>query len=73
MFDEKKARNVITTLMGLEAKPGVDVMLNLEEEDIIQVNIERYGKRLVSTKIDTRKISEQTNDELTYWLFNWLR
>lgn len=72
MFDEKKARNVITTLMGFEGKPGVDVMLNLEE-DIIKVNIERYGKKLVSTKIDTRKISEQTNDELTYWLFNWLR
>lgn len=72
MFDEKKARNVITTMMGLEGKPGVDVMLSLKD-DVIKVNIERYGKRLVSTKIDTRKISEQTNDELTYWLFSWRR
>ncbi len=68
-MDEMKARKIIDTIDALREEAGVDTFINLDE-DFVEVTIEKFGKKLASEKIDTSKISEMTNDELSYAVFS---
>ena len=69
MSDEMKARKIIDTINSLREEPGVDTFINLEE-DFIEVTIEKFGKLVASEKFDMSKLSEMTNDEVSYAVFS---
>ena len=66
--DEKKAQKVINTIRSLREKPGVDIYVDLTalHNELIKVDIEQYGKEILLTKINMKKLSEKTRDDLTY-------
>lgn len=71
MFDEKKAKKLVKVITGLENKPGVDLMIELKEDDMKAV-VSKYGRKILTTQFNMEKISERTMDEVSYATFKWL-
>lgn len=69
MSDEQKAREIIDMMLSLKGADGVDRFFSFEEDDL-DVEIRRYGKKLLHHKINMDNLREQTLDEVSYVVLN---
>lgn len=72
IFDELKARKFINLMHSIDGKPGVDLIVDDLDEDILKLTVMLRDKTLLRTKINLESLSERTMDEISYVTYQWI-
>ena len=72
IFDELKARKFINLMQRYDGKPGVDLIVDDLDEDILKLTVMLRDKTLLKTKINLESLSERTMDEISYVTSQWI-
>ncbi len=64
--DEKKAKKSIDIINSFRGTPGANIYVDLADihKDFIKIDIWKYGKKILSNKINMMNLSEMVRDDL---------